>query len=106
MFLAHCVVACFRRGAALLQMLCGYAERFSALLEGHSEDMPLSELMGGARIRHIFQVCWSLDLRCLCNVHASSGPGVMNLLLGILVMMVMSSGADVGKSSRCRADAC
>jgi dynamin 1-like protein len=45
-----------RRGAALLQLLCGYAERFGALLQGHSEDMPLSELMGGARIRHIFQV--------------------------------------------------
>lgn len=44
-------------GAALLQMLCSYAERFGALLQGHSEDMPLSELMGGARIRHIFQVC-------------------------------------------------
>jgi hypothetical protein len=49
---------CICRGAALLQLLCGYAERFGALLQGHSEDMPLSELMGGARIRHIFQVCY------------------------------------------------
>eukprot|EP00878_Enallax_costatus_P013508 GHUV01014123.1.p1 GENE.GHUV01014123.1~~GHUV01014123.1.p1 ORF type:complete len:883 (+),score=283.34 GHUV01014123.1:471-3119(+) len=53
------------RGAALLQMLCGYAERFSALLEGHSEDMPLSELMGGARIRHIFQEVFGRQLRAL-----------------------------------------
>eukprot|EP00879_Flechtneria_rotunda_P015506 GHRR01016216.1.p1 GENE.GHRR01016216.1~~GHRR01016216.1.p1 ORF type:complete len:589 (+),score=198.40 GHRR01016216.1:203-1969(+) len=53
------------RGAALLQMLCGYAERFGALLQGHSEDMPLSELMGGARIRHIFQEVFGRQLRSL-----------------------------------------
>ncbi|KAF8057938.1 DRP3A [Scenedesmus sp. PABB004] len=53
------------RGAALLQMLCGYAERFGALLQGHSEDMPLSELMGGARIRHIFQEVFGRQLRTL-----------------------------------------
>jgi dynamin 1-like protein len=51
-----CVLSVTCRGAALLQLLCGYAERFGALLQGHSEDLPLSELMGGARIRHIFQV--------------------------------------------------
>ncbi|KAF6266399.1 P-loop containing nucleoside triphosphate hydrolase protein [Scenedesmus sp. NREL 46B-D3] len=53
------------RGAALLQLLCGYAERFGALLQGHSEDMPLSELMGGARIRHIFQEVFARQLRQL-----------------------------------------
>jgi hypothetical protein len=58
----HGVLCCCCRGAALLQLLCGYAERFGALLQGHSEDMPLSELMGGARIRHIFQVCVTLLL--------------------------------------------
>jgi hypothetical protein len=30
--------------------------RDSKLLQGYSEDMALSELMGDARIRHIFQV--------------------------------------------------
>ena len=40
-----------RRSAALLQLLCAYADRYNALLEGRCEDMSLSELHGGARIR-------------------------------------------------------
>jgi hypothetical protein len=39
------------RSAALLQLLCAYADRYNALLEGRCEDMSLSELHGGARIR-------------------------------------------------------
>lgn len=39
------------RSAALLQLLCAYADRYGALLEGKCEDMPLGELHGGARIR-------------------------------------------------------
>jgi hypothetical protein len=39
------------RSAALLQLLCAYADRYDALLEGRCEDMSLSELHGGARIR-------------------------------------------------------
>jgi hypothetical protein len=62
MMAMNAVLLCVCRGAALLQLLCGYAERFGALLQGHSEDMPLSELMGGARIRHIFQVRYSVML--------------------------------------------
>jgi hypothetical protein len=70
-----------RSGAALLQLLCGYAERFGALLQGHSEELPLSELMGGARIRHIFQV-WLLAWRarararvCVCVCVKGGGVG-------------------------------
>eukprot|EP00775_Hariotina_reticulata_P001703 gene1703-2048_t len=33
--------------------------------QGHSEDMPLSELMGGARIRHIFMEVFGQQLRAL-----------------------------------------
>ena len=39
----------------LLQLLDSYATRYSEMLDGRSEDMPVSELAGGARIRHIFQ---------------------------------------------------
>lgn len=38
----------------LLQLLCAYAERFKAVLRGTCEDLPTTELAGGARIRHIF----------------------------------------------------
>lgn len=43
------------RGGLLLTILDAYASRFSAMLDGRSEHMPVSELAGGARIRHIFQ---------------------------------------------------
>lgn len=85
------------RGAALLQMLCGYAERFSALLEGHSEDMPLSELMGGARIRHIFQVgCSGPPSLCctdLCCYHLMSlllKPMTCSLVVGTCLWLLCS----------------
>ena len=32
-----------------------YALRYTQMLEGCSEHMPISELAGGARIRHIFR---------------------------------------------------
>lgn len=44
-----------RRGALLLQLLDNYATRYSEMVEGRSEALPVSELAGGARIRHIFQ---------------------------------------------------
>lgn len=43
------------RAALLLQLLDGYATRFVEMLDGRSEALPVSELAGGARIRHIFQ---------------------------------------------------
>ncbi len=39
----------------LLRLLDGYAVRYAETLDGRSEHMPVSELAGGARIRHIFQ---------------------------------------------------
>ena len=47
-----CFVA---RGALLLQLLDAYSVRYTQMLEGCSEHMPVTELAGGARIRHIFQ---------------------------------------------------
>lgn len=44
-----------RRGALLLQLLDSYARRYAEMLDGRSEAMPVSELAGGARIRHIYQ---------------------------------------------------
>ena len=43
------------RGALLLQLLDGYALRYTQMVEGCSEHMPVAELAGGARIRHIFR---------------------------------------------------
>ena len=43
-----------RRGALLLQLLDAYAVRYSEMLDGRSEHLPVNELAGGARIRHIF----------------------------------------------------
>ncbi|KAK9840112.1 hypothetical protein WJX74_003564 [Apatococcus lobatus] len=43
------------RSAMLLRLLDGYAVRYAETLDGRSEHMPVSELAGGARIRHIFQ---------------------------------------------------
>ncbi|GAB4847206.1 Dynamin- protein 3A [Ancistrocladus abbreviatus] len=43
------------QGALLLNILSKYAEAFSSLVEGKSEEMSTSELSGGARIHYIFQ---------------------------------------------------
>lgn len=43
------------RGALLLQLLDSYATRYAEMLDGRSEALPVSELAGGARIRHIYQ---------------------------------------------------
>lgn len=45
---------CWGRGAMLLQLLDSYAVRYSEMLDGRSEHLPVNELAGGARIRHIF----------------------------------------------------
>ena len=42
------------RGALLLSLLDSYSSRFSAVLEGRGEYLPVDEIAGGARIRHIF----------------------------------------------------
>ena len=44
-----------RSGALLLRLLDAYAVRYGEMLDGRSEQLPTSELAGGARIRHIFQ---------------------------------------------------
>ena len=43
------------RGALLLHLLDAYASGYTQMLEGCSERMPVAELAGGARIRHIFR---------------------------------------------------
>ena len=61
---AHSVLAP-RRGALLLQLLDAYAVRYSEMLDGRSCHMPVSELAGGARIRHIFQEIFVTGLQNL-----------------------------------------
>jgi len=53
------------RGALLLQLLDAYAVRYSEMLDGRSCHMPVSELAGGARIRHIFQEIFVTGLQNL-----------------------------------------
>jgi len=48
-------LTCLGRGALLLHLLDGYALRYTQMVEGCSEHMPVAELAGGARIRHIFR---------------------------------------------------
>ena len=50
---SHQCVLC--SGALLLRLLDAYAVRYGEMLDGRSEQLPTSELAGGARIRHIFQ---------------------------------------------------
>lgn len=63
------------RGALLLQLLDAYAVRYSEMLEGRSEALPVSELAGGARIRHIFQDIFYQGLSALnpskCGIPAT-----------------------------------
>ena len=60
---SHKCLAC--RGALLLQLLDSYAVRYAEMLEGRSEHLPVNELAGGARIRHIFQEIFVSGLNAL-----------------------------------------
>ena len=54
----HCPIPdtlCMTRGALLLHLLDAYSSGYKQMLEGCSERMPVAELAGGARIRHIFR---------------------------------------------------
>jgi len=53
------------RGALLLSILDSYAARFAAMLDGHGDHLPITELAGGARIRHIFLDIFSSGLDAL-----------------------------------------
>ena len=53
------------RGALLLSILDNYAARFGAMLDGHGDHLPITELAGGARIRHIFLDIFSSGLDAL-----------------------------------------
>lgn len=53
------------RGAQLLSILDSYAARFCAMLDGHGDHLPINELAGGARIRHIFLDIFSSGLDAL-----------------------------------------
>lgn len=53
------------RGALLLSILDSYSARYIAALDGHGEHLPITELAGGARIRHIFQEVFTTGLDAL-----------------------------------------
>lgn len=73
---------CARRGALLLQLLDAYAVRYSEMLDGRSCHMPVSELAGGARIRHIFQEIFVTGLQEL-NPSGRATRSPASLLLHI-----------------------
>ncbi|KAI9074959.1 hypothetical protein K1719_043089 [Acacia pycnantha] len=50
------------QGALLLTILSKYYEAFSSMVEGTNDDMPTTELSGGAGIHYIFQ---SILVKCL-----------------------------------------
>ena len=54
--------SCALRGAYLLQLLCDYAERFAAMLDGRHQDLSTSQLSGGARVRYVFN-----EVRAWCG---------------------------------------
>ncbi|XP_073526511.1 uncharacterized protein [Phyllobates terribilis] len=58
------------RGTLVLNILSKYAEAFSSLVEGKSQEMSTSELSGGARIHYIFQ---SIFVRSLEEVEPCEG---------------------------------
>ncbi|MEW5310694.1 MAG: hypothetical protein WDW38_002465 [Sanguina aurantia] len=51
------------RGGFLLQLLCDYCDRVAAMLDGRHQDLSMSELSGGARIRHVFVEVYGKGLR-------------------------------------------
>lgn len=53
------------RGGALLALLDAYSTNFSSMLDGRSKHLPISELAGGARIRHIFHDIFTAGLASL-----------------------------------------
>lgn len=70
------------RAALLLQLLDGYATRFIEMLDGRSEALPVSELAGGARIRHIFQEIFVRGLEELDPARWVGG-GLAGRVLGV-----------------------
>jgi dynamin 1-like protein len=53
------------QGYLLLDILTKYTEAFNSILDGKSEDMSTTELVGGVRIHYIFQ---SIFVKCLEEV--------------------------------------
>eukprot|EP00887_Chlorella_sp_A99_P006729 scaffold3.g6729.t1 len=64
------------RGGALLALLDAYSTNFSAMLDGRSDHLPISELAGGARIRHIFHDIFTAGLDSLDPTSELSDEGV------------------------------
>lgn len=50
------------KGVILLNILSKYCEAFSAMLDGSSQDIATTELLGGARIHYIFQTTFVKSL--------------------------------------------
>ncbi|XP_024029174.1 dynamin-related protein 3A isoform X2 [Morus notabilis] len=50
------------KGVILLNILSKYCEAFSAMLDGRSQDIATTELLGGARIHYIFQTTFVKSL--------------------------------------------
>ena len=79
------------RGALLLQLLDAYAVRYAEMLEGRSEHLPVNELAGGARIRHIFQEIFVLGLNALDPSRCVLGGDRQELACGCLLLQVAKS---------------
>lgn len=74
------------RGALLLHLLDAYASGYTQMLEGCSERMPVAELAGGARIRHIFREIFMKGLDKLNPARWPTFPPIDHLLSRLLIL--------------------
>jgi len=68
------------RGAFLLQLLCEYAERFNALLEGRHADLSTAQLSGGARVRYVFNDMFGRTLRDMQPVRGITDEEICTII--------------------------
>lgn len=68
------------RGALLLRMLESYAGRFAGALDGSSPSLPLDEVAGGARLRHVFRDVFVAGLAALDPAASLSDADVRTAL--------------------------
>ena len=62
--------------------------RYAEMLEGRSEHLPVNELAGGARIRHIFQEIFVSGLNALDPSRCVLGGGRQELVRRCLLLQV------------------
>eukprot|EP00798_Chlamydomonas_sp_ICE-L_P011575 gene11575-34274_t len=68
------------KGAYILQLLCEYADRFAAMLDGRHQDFSTSQLTGGARVRYVFNEMFGRTLKELSPSQAISDGEISTVI--------------------------